>query len=99
MKIDADGTGTATHPNGIQVAQWIAWADDDYLAARAPLLRAFLLQGAVLANTSIEKYLKAAPVVRGVTFRNTHNVTGLYESLRSSGNVAAVNLCFLGVLG
>jgi hypothetical protein len=88
-----------TENHGIKVAQWLAWADEDYLAPRSLLLGAFVLQGTVLANTSIEKYLKAALVVRGVTFRNTHSVTTLYESLKSSGTVAAVNESFLRVLG
>jgi HEPN domain-containing protein len=93
------GATAATHPHGIQVIQWLAWADEDYLAARSLLLRAFVLQGSMLANTSIEKYIKAALVARGVTFRNTHDVAALYESLKSSGTVTAVNASFLKTLG
>jgi HEPN domain-containing protein len=87
---------SARNPSFIQ---WLAWADEDYLAARALLLRAFVLQGTMLANTSIEKYIKAALVACGVPFRNTHDVTALCESLKSSGTVAAVNASFLKNLG
>ena len=90
---------TAANPDGIQAVQWLAWADEDYLAARALLLRAFVLQGTMLANTSIEKYIKTALVARGVAFRNTHDVAALYESLKSSGTVAAVSASFLKILG
>jgi HEPN domain-containing protein len=100
MTMDIENNaGTSPHPHGIQVIQWLRWADEDYLAARALLLRAFVLQGTILANTSIEKYIKAALVIRGVTFRNTHDVTALYEALNSSGTVAVVNGDFLRVLG
>ena len=81
------------------MAQWLAWADEDYLAARALLLCAFVLQGTALANTSIEKYIKAALTTRGISFRNTHNVTSLYASLKSSGSVAPLNATFLETLG
>lgn len=83
---------------GIEVAQWLSWADEDYLAARGLLLRDFVLQGTILANTAIEKYLKAALVARKVKFGNTHDVVGLYEALRSSGSVAPPNQTFLKTL-
>ncbi|HEX3741832.1 MAG TPA: HEPN domain-containing protein [Terriglobales bacterium] len=86
-------------PHGIQVIQWLAWADEDYLAARMLLIRGFLVQGAIFANTAIEKYMKAALVARGVSFRNTHDVTSLYRTLKSSGRVAPLDAEFLTTLG
>lgn len=38
------------------------------------VLNAFLVQGASLSNTAIEKYLKAVYIVRGTTFPRTHNI-------------------------
>lgn len=84
---------------GIKVIQWLGWANEDYLAARALLIRAFVLQGSMLANTAIEKYLKAALLARGVPFRNTHDVTALYQALKVSGRVADVDAGFLAALG
>ena len=81
--------------HGIQVSQWLSWADEDYLAARALLLHAYLRQGAALANTAIEKYLKAALVARKATFRNTHDVKALYDLLARSGQTTPVNAAFL----
>lgn len=46
--------------------QWIAWADNDYIAARQLLLADLLVQGSSLSNTSIEKYLKALFVLLGL---------------------------------
>jgi HEPN domain-containing protein len=63
---------------------WIRWAETDYLAARLLLLTdGLLVQGAALANTTIEKFLKALfshsklPTPRG------HDVEKLYEDLKS----------------
>ena len=43
----------------VRTFHWIKWADSDYLAARCLLLGRMVVQGCVLANTAIEKYLKA----------------------------------------
>jgi hypothetical protein len=61
----------------VRTFHWIKWADSDYLAARCLLLGRMVVQGCVLANTAIEKYLKALhahlelpiPVGRAVTER------------------------------
>jgi hypothetical protein len=63
------------------------------------LLGGFVLQGTILASTAIEKYLKAALVARNITFRNTHDVRALYDSLKASGAVVSLNESFLKVLG
>src|SRR5690348_1331567 len=89
---------TNAHKRGIQVTQWLAWADEDYLAARALLLRSFVAQGTMLANTAVEKYLKTGLLARNVTFRNSHDISALYEQLKQSGTVPPVNASFFSVL-
>lgn len=49
------GSGKTT----IDALMWLGWADQDYLGSRALLLTGLVVQGVVLACTSIEKYLKA----------------------------------------
>src|ERR1700690_1905024 len=46
----------------VQIFHWLKWADSDYLAARILLLGRLVVNGAALANTAIEKYLKALSV-------------------------------------
>ena len=36
---------------------WLDLADEDYVAARVLILNDFLIHGAMLSNTAIEKYL------------------------------------------
>ena len=47
-------------------------AYDDYLASRFLLNNGFALQGATLASTAIEKYLKALLTCQGVSFSRVH---------------------------
>ncbi len=85
--------------HGVQITQWLNWADEDYLAARAMLLRGFVMQGAMLANTAVEKYLKTGLLARNQSFRNSHDVARLYEQLQATGSTPQVNVDFLGMLG
>ena len=80
-------------PSGVETINFVAWADEDYICARALLLDGFLLQGAVLSNTAIEKYLKAVCLARGVKkdSRANHNVSGLYASLKAKGVPATLS--------
>jgi hypothetical protein len=39
--------------------EWVDLADNEYIAARLMLLNDLLVQGSVLSNTTIEKYLKS----------------------------------------
>ena len=52
-------TRTALGGQAETTLRWIRWADADYLGARLLLLQGLLVQGAALANTALEKYLKA----------------------------------------
>jgi len=79
--------------------QWLRWADQDYLAARAILLNGFVLQGATIANTAIEKYLKTLLAVRKAKFGFTHDIAALYLSLKASGTAPPLSMDFLSLLG
>lgn len=88
--------------SGIEVVQWLSWADQDYLAARSLLSRDYILQGTILANTAIEKYIKAVLTYRQKAFPKGwkgHDVMALYQSFQSSGRAPAVNEGFLRDLG
>jgi HEPN domain-containing protein len=77
--------------------QWISWADRDYLAARQLLLSRFLVQGAALANTALEKYLKAVLTFARKDVPRTHDPASLYKSLASATDLT-LNPEFLATL-
>jgi hypothetical protein len=82
-------------------AQWLRWADQDYLAARDLLLHELIAQGCGLATTAIEKYLKTVLLMKSIGFprgNRGHNVVLLYEKLVSSGIELGLNLEFLTLL-
>jgi HEPN domain-containing protein len=62
---------------------WLSWADKDYVAARRLLLDGLLVQGACLANTAIEKYLKATLNAHGKRIPHTHDPSRLYQEAKS----------------
>jgi len=62
----------------IDALQWVGWADQDYIATRILLLTGQVVQGATLANTAIEKYLKAVCTVADIRFDGVgHDVSKL----------------------
>jgi HEPN domain-containing protein len=58
-------------------------AYDDYISARTLLNRNLILQGAILANTSIEKYFKAILTFKGDTVKHNHSIVGLLPSIKN----------------
>jgi hypothetical protein len=42
----------------LRTIDWVRWADSDFLSVRQLLTERMLLQGCVLANKAVEKYLK-----------------------------------------
>jgi HEPN domain-containing protein len=60
---------------------WLGWADRDYIGARQLLLSGLLVQGASLAATAIEKYLKTFFVLRDLPFPKSHDPLALYKQL------------------
>ena len=87
--------------SALEVLQWVNWADQDYLAARSLLIRGYILQGTILANTAIEKYIKAVLTLRNIPFPKGwrgHDVLSLYESFELSG-APVLNENFLRDLG
>jgi HEPN domain-containing protein len=82
-----------------RILLWLGWADKDYLAARRLLLNAYLSQGAALANTAVEKYLKTLYMIIGRKAPRSHDIVALYESvLEDFGNLQELNVTFLKVL-
>jgi HEPN domain-containing protein len=61
--------------------RWIRWADADYLGARILLVQGLLIQGAALANTALEKYLKAVCCHSGMKIPHGHAVDVLYSKV------------------
>jgi HEPN domain-containing protein len=84
---------------GTKVLHFLSAAFTDYIAARVLLNSGLLLQGAVLASTSLEKYLKAIMALHGNESRGhlkkahwnalKNHSTALYEKL----NQAFLQLC------
>jgi len=76
---------TKTRAPALKAIHFLGWADEDYICARTMLINGFLVQGAVLSNTALEKYLKAVMLVKGVKLMKTHNVIRLYDHLKGDG--------------
>jgi HEPN domain-containing protein len=90
-------TGAGTQ--GIETSHWVAWADEDYLAARLLLLSGHVVQGTALASTAVEKYLKAVCTLSGIPFRNVgHNVSKLNGLLHNRAIRLELNTDFLKLL-
>lgn len=71
----------------VNVVQWLNWADKDYVSARALLLADFLVQGAVLSNTAIEKYLKTICFMANIGFPKACHDGPRLSVILSSQNV------------
>jgi HEPN domain-containing protein len=82
----------------INVAQWVGWADDEYVAARHLLLADFLIQGSGLANTAIEKYLKALFPILGLKNPWGHEIDKLYAKVKQAGLTRQINEEYLSLL-
>jgi HEPN domain-containing protein len=83
----------------VRTFHWMKWADSDYLAARYLLLGRMVVQGCILANTAIEKYLKALYAHLELPIPHSHAVQALYCEVTASGKTTvALNDAFLNVL-
>ena len=85
----------------VNAAQWVRWADQDYVSARSLLLNARLVQGAGLSNTAVEKYLKAVLALKGLGFArgaSGHDVDQLYGKLDVGGMDLGIDTGFLKLL-
>lgn len=81
----------------LTILHWLTWADNDYLASRRLLLDGLLVQGASLANTAIEKYLKALIVFQNKEVARGHNPTALYKEVKKNSSLQ-LDEAFLGLL-
>jgi HEPN domain-containing protein len=68
--------------NIVKVFHWIRWGNSDYLASRSLLVGRMLVQGASLANTAVEKYLKGLCAQLGVEIPKSHKVKSIYASVK-----------------
>lgn len=83
----------------IDAILWVGWADQDYLAARILLLSGLVVQGAALANTAIEKYLKSVCALSGIPCDGIdHDVSRLNGLLYRQGIALELNAKFLRFL-
>lgn len=73
-------TGEQVHT----IIAWLSWADKDYVAARRLLLDGLLVQGVSLANTAIEKYLKACIVCQGKKVKFGHDPLIIYRQMKAN---------------
>jgi HEPN domain-containing protein len=80
------------------IANWLRWADDDYIAARQLLLDNLLVQGAALANTAIEKYFKTIFLAKRLRLPKVHDLPLLYRRLNKSGITFPLSNDFLALL-
>ena len=76
-------TKSITHQDGLKLLGFLKNAYDDYLASRALLNHNLILQGAILANTSIEKYFKAILMFKGDTIKHTHSIKNFLPSIKN----------------
>jgi HEPN domain-containing protein len=102
-RVDKEGPlGAKKPPSGEPIVwtfHWLKWADTDYLAARYLLLGGMVINGAALANTAIEKYLKAFSVHLGLPTERTHSTLDLYAAIIASRKSSiALDESFLAVL-
>lgn len=88
---------TIAGDQALRVLHWLTWADNDYLAARKLLLDGLLVQGASLANTSIEKYLKALLVLHTKRAIRGHNPLAIYKKMEKDSTLQ-LDEAFLGLL-
>jgi HEPN domain-containing protein len=86
-----------TGDQALKVLHWLTWADSDYLAARRLLLDGLLVQGASLANTSIEKYLKALLAFQNKKVIRGHKPLEIYNKVKE-GSSLRLDETFLGLL-
>ena len=78
---------SATGLDASNILDWRTWGDSDYVAARRLLLDELLVQGACLANTAIEKYIKAILVIQKRPVPHIHDPLVLYHRIAPGGTL------------
>ncbi len=85
-----------------EIVAWRDLADSDYIASRMLLRNGFLLQGAILANSAIEKYLKAVLRIVGISFmtqgEKAHDLINLCKKLKKFDEKVNINESYLNLL-
>jgi hypothetical protein len=92
-------TISSSGKKSVDTMYWVGWADQDYVAARILLLTGLVVQGATLACTAVEKYLKAVCTISGVSYQGIgHDVCKLNGVLHHKRIPLHVNIKFLRFL-
>jgi HEPN domain-containing protein len=100
MPIGTPPAGDAAGIPAEKVLMWLSWADKDYVASRRLLLKAYLPQGAALANTALEKYFKSMLLLAGEEVPRSHDVSALHGRLVTNfPGLQEVNRTYLELLG
>lgn len=81
-----------------QALTWLQWADDDYISARALLMSDLIVQGCILSNTAIEKYIKTLFFMKQLKPPKSHDVVKLYDQLKATGVNLQLNEGYLTAL-
>lgn len=68
--------------DGLKLVSFLTTGYDDYLSARILINNGLLLQGAILANTAIEKCLKAIVTFMEGKLKYSHKTTLLLEAIK-----------------
>jgi HEPN domain-containing protein len=87
-----------TGTRAAETLDWLSWGDSDYVAARRLLLDDLLVQGAALANTALEKYLKAVFAISQQRIPRIHDPLRLYVEIKSAGGTLSLDESFLALL-
>lgn len=69
--------------DGQRLLGFLRNAYDDYLSARTLLNHKLIVQGTILANTSIEKYFKAILTFKGDDVKHTHSIKSMLPSIKN----------------
>ena len=100
MPIGTPPVGGVAGKPAEKVVTWLGWADKDYVASRRLLLKAYLPQGAALANTALEKYFKTLLLLAGEKVPKVHDISALHEQLITVfPKLPEVNRTYLALLG
>ena len=76
-------TKSFSHEEGVKLLGFLKNAYEDYLASRTLLNHNLIVQGAILANTAIEKYFKAILTFKGDSVKHTHSINGMLPSIKN----------------
>lgn len=88
--------------NDGKILLWLQIADDEYITSRTLLRQGFVVQGAILSASAIEKYLKVVCLIHEVEFekqgQKAHDLLILHSKLKNVYSSNNLNISFLELL-